>query len=413
MLGAAIRPDRVAMYIRWSTEDQREGTTLQVQREGCEHYILSQGWQLNPALLFVDDGYSGGSLQRPAMARLRQAVQSGEVDCVVVFKLDRLSRSVLDTVRLVLEEWDGCCCLRSAREAVDTASPSGKMLFYMLVSYAEWERGTIRERTLAGKVKRAEAGRNPGFTPPFGYRLAAGGGFTTVEREAETVRLAFRCCLAGLAAPGIAQRLNATGVLPRSGVAWTAGGVRRLLGNPAYAGELHYGRRPRTSGGRRRTLGPAAIVCPGALPPLVAPGEWRATQERLRWRQGRAGEHALAGLAQCPCGAALRVRLRRGEAVYACGGRGRAPGTAHAPAVSATALDGAVLAALWHRFGPALAATGAGVNSAQAWQRLDPQERRAVLRGLAARIVAAPEPTGCALAVIWYDGPQRRQAPGG
>jgi site-specific DNA recombinase len=102
-----IDPDKVAIYIRWSTDDQSDGTTLEVQQEGCKHYLLSQGWVVNEDLIFVDDGWSGGNLERPAMTRMRTLVRAGKVDCVVVFKLDRLSRSVIDMVNLVLEEWDG------------------------------------------------------------------------------------------------------------------------------------------------------------------------------------------------------------------------------------------------------------------------------------------------------------------
>jgi site-specific DNA recombinase len=114
-----IRGDRVGIYIRWSTEDQGEGTTLAVQREACQSYIHSQGWTPSDALTFVDDGISGGTVDRPALTRLRAAVRAGEVDCVVVYKLDRLSRSVVDMVKLVLEEWDGHCYLKSAREPLE------------------------------------------------------------------------------------------------------------------------------------------------------------------------------------------------------------------------------------------------------------------------------------------------------
>lgn len=401
------------MYIRWSTEDQGEGTTLQVQREACEHYILSQGWQVNPDLVFVDEGYSGGSLTRPALTRLRQGVQAGAVDSVVVYKLDRLSRSVLDTVRLVLEEWDGRCCLRSAREAVDTASPSGKMLFYMLVSYAEWERGTIRERTLAGKLKRAESGRNPGFTPPFGYTSAPAGGFAVVPAEAAVVRAAFACSLAGLTTTATAARLNATGVRPRSGVPWNAGAVRRLLANPAYAGELQYGRRPRTTAGRRRRRGPPAVVCPGALPPLVTQAEWQAVAARLARRQdgGTRGQHLLTGVGRCACGAPLRVRARQGGAVYTCGGRGKAPGATHTPALPVAALDSLVLGALWRQFAAALTAAAphpaADAAPDRLWQRLTLVQRRTVLRLLATQVVLAGTGQGGECAITWCDGPLR------
>ena len=125
-----IAPHKVSMYIRWSTDDQGSGTTLEVQQEGCKHYILSQGWQVREDLIFIDDGYSGGNLVRPGMAKLRQMVQDGLIDCVVVYKLDRLSRSVLDTVTLVMEEWEGKAYLKSAKEPVDNSTPLGRQFFF-------------------------------------------------------------------------------------------------------------------------------------------------------------------------------------------------------------------------------------------------------------------------------------------
>jgi site-specific DNA recombinase len=84
-----VDPYKVALYIRWSTDEQGDGTTLEVQKENCEHYVLSQGWQVNPDLIFIDDGWSGGNLNRPAMTRMRKMIQDGKIDCVVVYKLDR------------------------------------------------------------------------------------------------------------------------------------------------------------------------------------------------------------------------------------------------------------------------------------------------------------------------------------
>ncbi|HWI53053.1 MAG TPA: recombinase family protein, partial [Symbiobacteriaceae bacterium] len=162
---------QVAIYIRWSTEDQGEGTTLDVQMEACQAFILSQGWSVAPERIYIDDGISGGTLERPALSRLRSAISQGFVDCVVVYKLDRLSRSVVDMVRLVLDEWEGHCCIKSAREPIDTLTQTGRLFFYQLMSFAEWERSVIRERTFAGKLRRAQEGKNPGITAAYGYRL--------------------------------------------------------------------------------------------------------------------------------------------------------------------------------------------------------------------------------------------------
>ncbi|HWI65059.1 MAG TPA: recombinase family protein, partial [Symbiobacteriaceae bacterium] len=315
---APIRPDRVAIYIRWSTDDQGEGTTLDVQLDGCRHYALSQGWQHSPDLTFIDDGYSGGSLERPALTRLREAVQQGLVDCVVVFKIDRLSRNVVDTVNLVLREWDGKCHVKSAREAIDTATQQGKMFFYTLVSFAEWERSVIRERTWSGRLRRLQEGRNPGFRPPYGLRTGATpGSFELVPDEAAVVRRIFTLHARGLGYKAIATELGQAGIRFREGRPWSAQTVMAVLRNAIYTGRLVYGEQ---------------VVESAHLPRILADEQYEAAQER---RSGRARErapnravtssHLLTGLLRCGrCGSAMMGRKKYGrgggEEYYICAG---------------------------------------------------------------------------------------------
>ncbi len=338
LLPAEIAADKVAIYIRWSTDDQGEGTTLQTQLERCQHYLRSQGWQYRDDLVYVDDGYSGGSLDRPALTRLRRDVASGQVQCVVVYKIDRLSRSVVDIVDLVLRDWEGRCYIKSTTEEVNTLTPAGKMFFYILVSFAEYERSIIRERTLAGKIKRAEQGLNPGFRPPYGYtRGAAPGSFAVVEHEAVVVRSIFDRYRLGSGVQAIAQALNEGQVLHRERP-WTALAVRRVLGNPAYAGVLEYGRSTRTTREQRERQGAPATVrfgrpryarVVGALPALVERPVWAEVQQLLAGRRPQAGskptysDYLLSGVAVCTCGAPLGGKQVGGRAYYYCGARKR------------------------------------------------------------------------------------------
>jgi DNA invertase Pin-like site-specific DNA recombinase len=363
VIGGAIDPDRVAAYIRWSTEEQAEGTTLEVQRDACRHYMLSQRWQCREELIFVDDGYSGGSLERPGLDRLRAAVRAGEVSCVVVYKLDRLSRSVLDTVSLVLGEWDGLCYVKSTREPVDTTTPAGKMFFYMLASYAEWERSVIRDRTMAGKAKRAQQGRNPGFTAPFGFRRGAAPGELAVdEAEAAIVRRIYREFLAGRTLRQIAAGLDQDRIRPRSAARWRTTTLSQMLANPIYAGTLAYGRsaalpaplRLRAGRSRIRFEQPRYAAVQGAVPAIVSPEEFGRAAERRRHGGAVAGprpadgEFLLSGIARCRCGAVLRgdTRSGRGARYYRCTGAR----LCQAGMIPAPALDGVV----WHAAAGAL-----------------------------------------------------------
>lgn len=310
---ATIRPGHVAIYIRWSTEDQSEGTTLAVQRQACHHFLLSQGWQYRDELVFVDEGYSGGSLDRPALHRLREQVQACAIDCVVVYKLDRLSRSVVDTVKLILEEWDGRCYLKSAKEMVDTTSPMGRQFFYLLVSYAEWERNIIRERTFAGKLQRAREGKNPGYSAPFGYRAGSDGRFEVIPGQAETVRMLFRLYLEQRSISALTRIMNASGIPAPRGRGWGRSTIHRLLQNPAYSGRLVYGRQamnPRRGKGpgepRRLRRSEPLVVHEAVIPPIIDCQTFAAAQRALRARDPRrtpgrslASQPLLTGLAAC------------------------------------------------------------------------------------------------------------------
>lgn len=250
-----INPAKVGVYIRWSTEDQGQGHTLAIQSDACRHYCLSQGWAVQEQLIYVDDGWSGSSLDRPGMSRLRSDVATGNVEAVVVYKLDRLSRNIKDVIALVLDEWESRCIVRSTMEPIDTASDTGKLTFTLLSSFADFERGTIRARTLSGKKKNAEQGRNAGSPYPFGYeRGDKTGTYRVVESEAAVVRQVFEMYSQGMGCLPIADRLNEMGIENRtsgpgrhrlSPGKWSNTAVLRVLSNPIYTGQLVYGRNSR------------------------------------------------------------------------------------------------------------------------------------------------------------------------
>ncbi|HWI63122.1 MAG TPA: recombinase family protein, partial [Symbiobacteriaceae bacterium] len=302
----------VAIYIRWSTEDQGEGTTLDVQLDACKAYVISQGWSFSSDRVFVDDGVSGATMERPALSRLRAAVAAGFVDCVVVYKLDRLSRSVLDMLKLVLEEWKERCHVKSAREPIDTLTPTGRMFFYQLMSFAEWERSVIKDRMYAGKLRRAQEGRDPGISIPYGYVKGADGAIQIDPVRGLVVQRVFKLYLSGLGARSICKALHEAGILSPEGVQWHQATVAHLLGNVAYTGMLWYGKRV-TRGEKRVRSAEALVVKEGFFPPLVSREEYEAVQ-RLRAERPRVGTgggrasqspHLLTGVLRCGCGAAV------------------------------------------------------------------------------------------------------------
>lgn len=335
----AVDPNKIAIYIRWSTDDQSDGTTLDVQMEGCKHYVISQGWAVSEELVFVDDGYSGGTLDRPALSRLRRMVKQGQVECVVVFKLDRLSRSVIDMVNLVLEEWDGLTYVKSAREPLDTSSAMGKQFFYMLVSFAEWERNVIRERTASGRLARAKEGYKSSSKAPYGYLHGDRKGSYSVDPvEAPVVQRIFEMYSSGLGAKAIVQHLNRQGIRFRGGKLWNERTLLYLLSNPVYIGRMVYGRLTKNPRRDKDSSEPYWLVNKNPLvvessqyiPPLISEELFALAQQiKSRRRVGNgispaavASEHLLTGLARCPCGYGLYARrLSDRHAYYACLGK--------------------------------------------------------------------------------------------
>ncbi|MFZ5817452.1 MAG: recombinase family protein [Bacillota bacterium] len=387
--GDAVNPRKIAIYIRWSTEDQGDGTTLEVQRRNCELYVQSQGWHINPDLIFIDEGFSGGNLERPGLGRLRQAIKKGAVDVVVVYKLDRLSRNVLDTVNLVLDEWEGRCHLKSATQSLDTRDPLGKQFFYLLVGFAEYERQVIKERTFSGKLSRAGEGKNPGIVPPYGFTKGpAPGSFQVIPEEIEVVQSIFAEALAGAGPAVICKRLNDEGIPykdHRNGktTTWKEVTVRYMLKNPLYTGRLVYGQskvqsRPRP-GEPLRTRPDTPLVETEAIlfgadgsrlsSPPVAVEEFEELQRRMAARAQRktsnrvmVSEHLLTGILRCPvCGLSMFGRKKvvqpngatYSPAYYVCEGM-KSRGTCSNSYIRQDDLDAEVVRRLLGRYGDGL-----------------------------------------------------------
>ena len=333
----SIRPDRVAVYVRWSTDEQGEGTTLQEQSERCKSYVQSQGWQVNDSLIFVDDGYSGATLHRPAMQRLRGLIRGGQVDCVVSLKIDRLSRSLVDCVDLVLREWAGVCHYKSVSQPVNTTDELSRVFFAILAGFAEYERALLRERTFSGLLRRVKEGNFWGSgKAPYGYTRVATGKLAINDQEAAGVRMIFDMVASdGLGPNAVAARLNSVGIPSPAGKGWWPYTVRNILRNRIYTGYLEYGKRyvdQQAKGDGKRVLRrrTAPLVSPServAELVIVSDETFAAAQralteaaELVRSKGRRANaSHLLTSIAQCRCGGAMVTGYdARGRRYYYC-----------------------------------------------------------------------------------------------
>jgi site-specific DNA recombinase len=245
---------RCAIYTRKSSEEglAQEFNSLDAQRESAEAYILSQraaGWTVLPDR-YDDGGYTGANLERPALRRLLADVECGRIDCVVIYKVDRLSRSLLDFARLMGTFEEREISLVSVTQQFNTTASLGRLTLNILLSFAQFERELIAERTRDKMSAARRKGKWVGGTPVLGYDVAPGGGKLVVnEEEAQQVRAAFvlyreHRTLAPVLQHIHQQQWTTKRWTTRSGTvhggrAFSGRDLIRLLNNVIYIGKVH------------------------------------------------------------------------------------------------------------------------------------------------------------------------------
>src|SRR5437870_771113 len=250
---AAPRPLRCAIYTRKSTEDglNQPFNSLEAQREAGEAYILSQrhaGWTV-VAERYDDGGYTGGNLDRPALQKLIMDMEGGRVDCAVVYEVDRLSRSLLDFARLMdVFERHGVS-LVSVTQPLNTTVSLGRLTLNILLSFAQFEREIISERTRDKMAAARRKGKWMGGIPVLGYDVAPGGGRLVVNREeAERVRAIFAVYLEYGSVDQVLAAVQGQGWRNKhwaaetdtlqGGRPFTKASLERLLSNVLYIGQV-------------------------------------------------------------------------------------------------------------------------------------------------------------------------------
>jgi site-specific DNA recombinase len=162
---------RVSIYVRVSTQHQAQSQTIEQQLDRLRQHITQQGWTLNEADIFQDDGYSGALLNRPGLDRLREAVRSGEVLQVLLAAPDRLARNYVHQV-LLLDEFQQAGCTVQFLDRPMSQDPHDQLLLQIRGAVAEYERTLIAERMRLGRQRKFRAGQLlPWTRVPFGYRV--------------------------------------------------------------------------------------------------------------------------------------------------------------------------------------------------------------------------------------------------
>lgn len=310
---------RVALYTRVSTDEQaREGYSLTTQREFLENYAKQQGWQVmypEPGEIYQDDGFSAGSLMRPALQRLLRDARAKRFDLVLVYKLDRFSRKLKDLLTLIedLESWG--VGFKSATEPFDTTSSGGKLMLQQLGSFAEFERTRIAERVFPGMVRSVQEGNWHGARyAPYGYRyLKEKKLLEVVEEETKLIKLIFTMYLSGQSTVQITGYLYRKEYRNRAGGPFSNHFVCWALRNPIYIGRVvwnkrHYDPRQKTRGGHLRAIKnkPSDLVeAKGKHEPIISEEEFNLVQQRMadnqrgKLHRRNVREYPLSGILYC------------------------------------------------------------------------------------------------------------------
>jgi DNA invertase Pin-like site-specific DNA recombinase len=246
-----MKPLRCAVYTRKSTEDglEQEFNSLDAQREACEAYILSQrheGWSLVPSH-YDDGGFSGGNMERPGLKALLADIDAGLVDVIVVYKVDRLTRSLADFAKIVERLDAKQASFVSVTQAFNTTTSMGRLTLNVLLSFAQFEREVtgerIRDKIAASKKK----GLWMGGPVPLGYQVIERK-LVPVPEEAERVRTIMRRYIASTSANQLIAELEAEGLRTKvqqrtsgphkGGIPFKRGSLFHLLANPIYRGKI-------------------------------------------------------------------------------------------------------------------------------------------------------------------------------
>ncbi|MCC6645127.1 MAG: recombinase family protein, partial [Polyangiaceae bacterium] len=275
-------------------------SSLDAQREACLTYVSRQpGWSVVPER-YDDGGFTGANTDRPAFQRLMADVEAGLVDVIVVYKVDRLSRSLLDFVNTMERLAKAGAAFVSVTQNFSTADAMGRLTMRLLASFAEFEREMISERTRDKIVAARKKGHWTGGPVPLGYRLVDGK-LVVDDVEAAIVRDIFREYAAHRSLVRIVSGLNGAGRTTKRARRFTKDAVLRVLKTPIYAGFIGYG--------GERYQGEHAVIIPEAELDQV---QAMITKPERVVGRGAGVDHLLRGLVRCGgCGAAMTVETTR------------------------------------------------------------------------------------------------------
>ena len=333
---------KVAIYCRVSTTEQaEEGYSIDEQNIKIREYCEREGHEIYN--LYEDRGISGKNItNRPGIKQLLQDATENKFDLVIVWKLNRISRKLLDILNIVELLNKHNIAFRSLTENFETETPSGKLQLNIMGAIGEFERETIAENVKMGLLARAKEGRwNGGVV--LGYDLVELNNEgkkrkNTVlkinEKEANTVRRIFELYSQGHGYKAVVNRINKEGHKTKRNGEFAVSTVKEILQNPVYIGKIRYNVRQDWSKKRRNNINANPILSDGIHEPIIDVETWNKVQVILKERSKKHNkvydcEFPLTGILKCPvCGAGMTINrstakrkdgTRRINEYYSCG----------------------------------------------------------------------------------------------
>lgn len=313
------KQQKAAIYCRVSTIHQVDKYSLPVQKEALISYA-QHVLHISAYEIFQDAGFSGKNTNRPAYQDMISRCRSGEFTHILVYKLDRISRSVLDFSLMYNELQTLGVTFISLNDQFDTSTPMGRAMLTISLTFAQMEREVTSERVGNVMLARSKKGVRVGGAIPLGYNWDKTRKTLVInDEEAQTVRYIFSCFKKTHVMYQVMLACNNQHILTKSGHVWSVKKIRAILTNPVYKGDLVYNRTSKR--GKWRRLPPAEwVVVENIFPAIIPPAEFDAIQKYLSIRPKpkklSRHIHLYAKLLYCPCGSCFTARKDKPRACH-------------------------------------------------------------------------------------------------
>ena len=311
MKADAVEQSRAALYIRVSTHWQIDRDSLPVQRQELINYC-KYALNIDSFEVFEDAGYSAKNTDRPDYQKMMARMRTGEFSHLLVWKLDRISRNLLDFATMYQELKGLGVTFVSKNEQFDTSTAMGEAMLKIILVFAELERKLTSERVTAVMLSRAEGGKWNGGRTPLGYSYdKESDTFSTIEEEAAVVRMCYDLYEQEKSLVAVARALNERGIKSRRGYDFTPTTVQIILKNPFYIGTMRYNYRDEAkTGNNSGDFKPEDewVMVPDHHEPLIEAERWNKVSEVLMGNRritgggasyNRKNTHIFAGLLRC------------------------------------------------------------------------------------------------------------------